>query len=226
LAGTAVIDIDERVLGWVRDAIDVTAVLAAPTPKASPGVSVHLLDVEELHPRRGADPAPRQAWLRYLVVPTSSDVASAHEQLARLLVAAMDRDDLEVVYGALSPELWIAFDVPPQAALVVRALLEIPRDDPPAELVRQPLVIEPAFMGSFAGVVLGPGDHPILDATVELQSGVRARTDVRGRFRLPVTPSLRDGTATLTIRSRGRTYRVRATQTDEPLVVRLDLQED
>ncbi len=68
-----------------------------------------------------------------------------------------------------------------------------------------------------SGLVMGPGGKPLPGASVTV--GVRAaRTDARGRFKLPVTR----GDATATITARGMESQVRAIVPGEPLLVLLE----
>jgi hypothetical protein len=193
------------------------------------GVNLHLLALAGHPPLRGAGRPPIQAKLRYLVTAWAPTASEAHRLLDSVLVAAAQRDDVEVVLEALDATTWLAMGIRPQAAL----LLDVPvRQELPVPVPRRVLGVPEvrfAAIGSLDGVLLGDQDVPVADAEVVLASPRRrAWTDSRGRFLLAGVP-VDGGPRHLRVSARGKTTTVDLSEGEVPgvpVIVRIDVLED
>ena len=186
--------IDDELVLWVKQALGdgVTPTLDPPTDSGSQSIHLYLLEVvNNPFPRSGAN-APYQPTLRYLVTTYAQDPREAHRLLTDLLYAAMQSPQYEVDLEPISHELWAAFHIAPRPAFILRAQLPHKEKCHPTKRVRQP---EPDMDSStpilpMYGLVLGPGEIPLMNARVELPNLFRsATTDHRGRFTLAGVPA-------------------------------------
>lgn len=219
-------DLDDRLLAWAREASGVPAVLGPPQPVVGgEGVAVHLLDVRPAPPDRSRTPPPLQAWVRYLVTVSAADTPSAHRLLGKLTLAALQREDLELVDERPDGAMWAAFGVPPGPSLTIRTLLRVERTVPAAPAVRQPLLVQPATMRPLAGAVVGPGDQPLMGARVGVPGSPDAvYTDTAGRFRLAGVLVPRPDRLLVSVKGRSFVVPLEAEGTD--VLVRVDPLED
>src|SRR5262245_27566205 len=162
-----------------------------PPTAAQPGtgVGLYLLGMESRPPLRGTEgPPPLQVGLRYLVTTWSDNPEQAHRLLGQLVLAALADADLEVDLEPLPAAFWAAFQVPPQPAFVLLAVLRQERPAPAVKLVRQ-LRLDSSGLAQLAGTVVGPEDVPLAAASVELPAlNLAAVTDWRGRFAVAAVP--------------------------------------
>jgi hypothetical protein len=100
---------------------------------------------------------------------------------------------------------------------------------PPTKYVRGPLLVSSTNVVSLYGRVVGPGDLPIPDALVELQSlELSERTDRKGYFRFATVPA-DPPKLVLRVVAKGRDVSVpveRPTSPGEPLIIHLELSGD
>jgi hypothetical protein len=222
--------IDDELILWVKQALgqDVTPTLAPPADSQTSSVSLYLLEVvNNPFPRSGAN-YPYQPTLRYLVTTHAQDPRKAHRLLAALLYAAFKKPEYEVELEPIPHDLWAAFHIAPRPAFILRAQLPHQEKGQPAQLVRQP---EPVMDSSapvvpMYGLVLGPGDVPLMNARVELPNLFRsATTDHRGRFTLAGVPAApKKKTLIIKARRQEKIIQIQRTGTpDEPEVIHLDL---
>jgi hypothetical protein len=161
--------------------------------------------------------------LRYLITSHAPDLEAAHRQLGDLLFAVMENAEYEIDLEPLPPALWTSFGIAPQPAFMLKVLLQRERPEPEVKYVTSPLVVTGAPITTVYGIVLGPGDVPIMGAHVEYPTLNRSvYTDAHGRFRLPGVP----GTSVpkeLRVTAKGHEQRVsanQATSESDPLVIR------
>jgi hypothetical protein len=84
-------------------------------------VSLYLLDLLPETRERNSRQRRLQATVRYLVTVATERPEEQHRILGELLFAAMDSSLLEIESAPQPVDLWRAFGVSPQAALVIRA---------------------------------------------------------------------------------------------------------
>ncbi|MBI5667942.1 MAG: DUF4255 domain-containing protein [Chloroflexi bacterium] len=217
---------DKRLREWAESVLDGTTVTFAPPAADQSGqaVSLYLMEFDTAPPPRGMTRPPLQFTLVYLVTAQGYEPDEAHRLLGELIFAALDSTEFEVDLKPLPYAAWTAFGVPPQPSFFLRALARRDRPEPEIKYVRRPLVIHTSPLASLEGVVLGPGDIPLVGARVEVP-GMQARTqtDSHGRFTfssLPTDPPIQQ----LRIRAKGREQVVAIEpSTDRPLVIRFDL---
>jgi hypothetical protein len=215
--------VDERVKAWavgVAGQVDVS--MAPPAPgRQGTGVGLYLLGLQDRPPLRGQEgPLPLQIGLRYLVTTWSDTPERAHHLLGQLALAAMVDSEVEIEMEGLPVAAWAAFQLPPEPAFVLVAVLRQERPAPPSKLARQ-LHLRSSPMRQLAGTVVGPEDVPLAAASVELPAlQLAAVTDWRGRFAfaaVPADPAVKH----LVVRARGRVLAVDADlAATDPLTIR------
>lgn len=221
---------DAELESWIASVVEPATVSAGPpiTGAQGSGISLHLVALAAYPALRGARRPPIQAKLRYLVTAWGQTTAEAHRLLDAVLLAAEQRDGVDVELEVLDGATWLAMGVRPQAAfvLVVPVRQDIPRAA--QATVRADPEVHLGVMGSLDGVVLGDGDIPVAGAEVVLASPRRtAWTDRRGRFHLAGVP-VGAAALTLEVSARGRSTTVEASgspESDEPFIVRIELLE-
>jgi hypothetical protein len=213
---------DERMLEWARKIVpDVPVAIAAPPASDSDaGVGINLLSIAPVPAARGAKRPPLELALYYLVTTIAADEAEAHRWLGALAFDAMEVREWTISSEPLDAEVFRAFGVAPRPALVVRVPLRLERNDAEAPLVRRPLVLRTASTTDLAGIVTGPDDIPIANATLEIpELQLRTRTDDRGTFRFAQIPA--SSSIELVVRAKRHVRTVRA-QGGEPLHIRFE----
>jgi hypothetical protein len=184
-------EIDEQLESWVEQVLPRAEVAfdEIASARAEADVCLHLLELEHLPTPRGESRPSLQVRLSYLVTTGGQDPKEAHKRLGELLFAALADPSYEVRFESLSGSFWSAAKTAPRAAFVLSVPLRHPVDITPAELVREPLVVDGSAISSLSGIVLGPGDVPIPDAFIEIPSlALSTRTDRRGQFRFMAVP--------------------------------------
>lgn len=218
---------DNRLREWVETVLDDVTLTFAP-PGAAPsgqGVGLYLIAFDAAPPPRTPTRSPLQFTAVYLVTVWGyDDVEAAHRLLGDLLFAALDTNEFEVDLKPLADSAWAAFGVPPQPSFFLRALVRRDRPEPEVKLVRQPLIVHTTPMIGLRGVLLGPGDLPIVGAYIEISSlDIYTRTDNRGQFYfsgLPAQPRAQK----LTIRAKKRAMQVTVEPSDDqPVIIRFDI---
>jgi hypothetical protein len=234
--------IDRQLKQWVEKVLSASAIGETGTAEAVPpaafslappardpagcGVSCYLLELQDHPPARDTQRAPLQIALNYLVTAWAEQPEDAHRLLGRLVFAAMQEPEWEVLLAPPSETLWSALGVPPQPAFILSLPLRVERPAPPAPLVRQAIQLQAAPVTSLAGVVLGPGDIPLAGAIVELPALRQSRyTDHKGQFLFPMVPA-EPAEKKLNIKARGRERSVTISlpaEASTPLVIHFDL---
>lgn len=217
---------DTHLREWVESILEDVPVSFAP-PKAKQtghGISLYLIELDTAPPPRGNTPPPLQFTLVYLVTIWGYELDEAHRLLGELIFAALDATEFEIDLKPLPPAAWTAFGVPPQPSFFLRALARRDRPEPDIKYVRQPLVIRTTALATLDGVLLGPGDLPLVGARVEITKlGIYTRTNSRGQFHfggVPADPPAKQ----LYIRAKGREMHVTVEPSDgQPIVIRFDL---
>ena len=183
---------DTRLREWLAEKVAADVALSVGSPDApfpKEGVGFYLLEIIPAPAARSTPAPPFQILLRYLITTADLDVTVAHRLLGNLVFAALADDKIDVESAPVPLEMWRAFAVPPRPALVVRLPLRIEREQRLAPRVRQPLEMGGAALDTVLGVVIGPGDLPVMNARVEeLGTGVTTLTDYAGRFRFARLP--------------------------------------
>lgn len=179
---------------WVHSVGPISLSYAAPSGTANgPHVSIFLLDVLNApNPgtRTGDRAPPFQVLLRYLVSVVTDDPLESQRLLCNLLFRAQEHAEFEAELSAVSVEFWRAFNVPPRPAFLLRVPLRLEREQETAPRVRQVPELRHRRLRPLRGVVMGPGDIPVVDARVELPSArLATQTDSRGRFFFGGVPS-------------------------------------
>lgn len=183
--------VDQRLQDWIGSlAKPVRVSLSAPAEmQGKQGVSLHLLELLGNPPPRGVHRPPLSFSLRYLVTVWLDDAVKAHRLLGDLAFSAMEEKDLELEPGSVPLDAWQAFGVAPRPSFVLKVVLNKPRPEKLAPLVRGKMSVRFGAMRPLEGQVFGPGRVPIMAATVLLPSlQMTARTDYKGRFRFAAVP--------------------------------------
>jgi hypothetical protein len=121
-------------------------------------------------------------------------------------------------------EYWVALAAAPRPSFVIRVPLRRERPVPRAKLVTRRMVVHGSPMAVLHGVVLGPGEIPLMGAVVEVPAlSLSTRTGHDGRFAFAGVPS--DPPVKLRVRAKGREMFVVPLQprpAQEPLVIHFD----
>lgn len=223
--------IDLTIGNWIRNVLPGIAVSLRP-PLASEtgqGVGLYLLGLIPTAPGRGLRQPPTRIVLRYLVTTWADEQEKAHQLMGDLVFAALENAEIEVELEPVPLDVWTAFGVTPRPSFVLRVPLQRARTQEVAPPVRQPLVIKASPMRSLDGLVVGPGNIPLMNARVELPAlQLATETDFKGRFHFAAVPAEPRDTL-LRVRARGREFSVSANHTGnstEPLVIQLQLTEE
>jgi hypothetical protein len=226
-------EIDAGLADWVKEALGKEkAEITFGAPNGSPKettVTLSLVGVLPTPTPRTPSKPPLKLVLRYLVSVQAPDTGDAHRILGTLAFAAMERPEFELELGAPEATLWPAFGVPLRPSFAIRVPLLKARPELKARRVRYPLVIKTTPVRSIAGVVLGPGEIPVMGARVGIPGGGRpVETDHRGHFVIPGI--LRDfAPAALEVRAKGALETVALDPKSAPgdsLVIHLNSLED
>ena len=227
---------DDRMKQWAESVIaeslmhDISVNLGPPEVHTSgKGVGLYLLEVVPSSPFSNLKPAPLQLTLKYLVTAWSERFEEAHDALVRLLFAAMEDPELQVERTPPTTDLWRALGVLPQPALTVLVTLGRERPRSPVKLVTQPLRVELVARVAFHGQILGPGEIPLSDCSVEVPSlGLTTSSDREGRFAFAGVPS--ENVTHLVVSARGRQLAVDSKggypDSKAPMLIRFDRLED
>ena len=174
-------EVDARVKAWAEQILaglaqqrpqdfskTIPVALEAPHDAAGDGVSLYLLALAEKPPLQGAQRAPLQFCLRYLVTAWAEQPSRAHAMLGELLFAALEKPEYEVQLEDIPPAIWASFGIAPRPTFLLR--VPVSKERPPrlAQPVREPLRVEWIDTARVDGVVLGPGDSPLPGVRVAL----------------------------------------------------------
>jgi len=209
---------DVAVLDWVRTVITDSDVHLAPpdTQRNRMGIYVYLMALTEDPPLRGSGRAPLQIEAQYLITVQDTDPAMAHQRLDRLIFDALRQPIFEVTFTALTPQLWSAFNLIPQPAFVLCLSIAVEQPLPAVPIVLEPPSLEGVPMTTLRGVLLGPGEIPLANASVEYPSLQRkVQTNARGEFNLRAVP-LAPQQKALRIIAKGKTFEIVVEQPDQP----------
>ncbi len=177
---------------WIKSVVgSVEVILGSPVLlDGKRGVCLYLLALAESPATWIKRQLPRRVALRYLITAWAEDEKEAHSFLGKLLVAAMEKQEYEIDLTEVPATLWTAFGIAPRPAFMLYVPFSVEKPAPTPKLVQGPLVVHGSPIRSLHGIVLGPGDIPVVGAAVELPAlQLRGHTDVRGRFRFAAVPS-------------------------------------
>jgi len=184
--------VDNELIQWISGLPGSPSVVLNPPPlepTSTKGIHLYLLGLRHTPPQRGTN---RSSWpleLRYLVTAHGPDLLEAHQLLANVLIAAIERDGMEVESQPLPWEAWLALGAKPQPAFILCVPWVYEKQLPTARPVLEPLVINGGALVNLSGTVVGPGDKPLMYARVELPAlGLSSSTDHHGRFHFSGTP--------------------------------------
>jgi hypothetical protein len=218
--------VDQRLKDWVSGVLGATEVsLAAPSQAESgQGVGLYLMELVQTPAPRSVRRPPLQISLRYLVTAWAEEYEKAHRMLGVLMFAAMENSEFEVEQDPVPVSLWVALSVRPRPSFVLRLPLRRERPEPHVPLVRLPLVIKGSPMAGLHGLVLGPGDMPVMGARVEVPAlQLSTHTDPDGRFHFSAVPT-DPPVKLLMVRAKGQELSIKIDEAvgfDEPLLIRL-----
>ncbi|MGH2478848.1 MAG: carboxypeptidase-like regulatory domain-containing protein [Ktedonobacteraceae bacterium] len=218
---------DREVQAWIQEVVADAEVILGPPRQldGKHGVSLYLLALADPLPAWANWQAAQRIALRYLITTWATEEEEAHILLEKLVFAAMEKREYELSLTELPVALWTALGIAPRPGLTLWVPCSLAQPEQAIKLVRGPLVMHGAPVRSLHGIVLGPGDVPIVGAGVELPAlQLRGHTDTRGRFHFATVP----GTAQpfqLIVKAKGRRQSViveQSTSDKEPLTIRFD----
>ncbi len=218
---------DDQLKDWAGQVLKgVRVSFAAPAESSdAEQISFHLLEIAQDPPARTLRRAPLQVRLRYLVTTTAKEPSAAHRLLGELLFAALARTDVEVDEAPVPVDVWAALKVAPRAAFMLQVPFTRELPEVRGPLVTKPMVQRAVVGSALHGVVLGPQDFPLANATVEVPSlSLSAKCDPKGRFTFANVPS--SPPVQLRVRAKGdvQTFTAPASL-DGPMTIRFQLKE-
>lgn len=223
-------EVDGRLTDWARSVLQSADVSFAAPNEVDKGkvVIMYLMELVSTPPLRSGRRPPLQVSLRYLVTVRSDEPVDGHRMLGELMLAAMGNSEFEVEPDPVPVEVWRAFGVGPRPSFVLRVTVTLERREDLAPLVRKPLVVKRSPIARLQGVVCGPGDVPIMGATVELPVlGLTTKTDANGGFVFAAVPS-EPPAKTIRVKAKGKEVSVSADEAilkSQPLIIRLEKME-
>lgn len=216
---------DRAVQAWAQGVLTDAEVILGP-PRQFEGrqiVNLYLLALADPLPAWGSQPTTRRVALRYLVTTWGKTEEEAHVLLGKLVFAALEKREYELNLTELPTTLWAAFGMVPRPAFTLWVPCAIEQPTPVVKLVHGPLVVQGAPIRSLQGVVLGPGDIPLVGAGVELPAlQLRSQTDTHGRFSFATVPGGAQPFQ-LVVKAKGRRQSVTvepSTASQEPFTIR------
>lgn len=219
--------VDQLLEAWVKDVLgDVTFTLASPDQALGDRVvSCYLYALAHNPPLRTQERPPLQLALRYLITTFAEDPQEAHALLGRLAFSAMGHAEWELELDAISPDYWEALHLPPLPSFVISVPVRQERGEAPIARVLQPLEIQVAPMASLHGVLLGPDDVPVPDASVMLLSPqLWTTTNQDGHFSFPAIPA-EPGSRRLRVRAKGAEFDLEVEQPltgEQPVMIHVN----
>lgn len=222
--------IDSTLRTWIGSVLgDVDVSLAPPGGCAEQNcISLHLLDLLQAPPAELGRSKYFSLSLRYLITAWHQDPAVAHRWLGELVFAAAEHADFELELEPLAAEAWSAFGAAPRPSFLLRVPLEQARETQPVRRITELPIIQDRVLARFEGVLLGPGDLPVVGARIEIPGIDRhAVSDRNGYFCLTAIPA-DPVRKTLRIRAKGRELATTAEHRPNqpaPVTIHLDLTE-
>lgn len=216
-----------ELIGWTQEVLPDRAVVARSLSDrdCGEGVDLRLIGLAPHAAPRAASP-PLILTVDYLLTVRAADPIVEQTGAVRLLFAAMEHDETEVVLDRDALTLCADLSLPPGPGFVLRTMVSIARSRQAerAGLVRFPLNIVSGELGVLQGSVLGPGDMPVAGAVVRLEGLDRsAQTDALGRFRLHGPVGGKGRPVRLNVRARGVEMDSEV-DTGSPVILRLPLE--
>ena len=127
----------EALRDWVAGVVGGAEVVLG-SPIAGGAVAVHLLGLTQ---RKGSGPLPRGLAARYLIAVDGGAEVPALQYLGDLVLAGLERGDLDLDLDGPDPTWWSAIGCAPQPSVVVAVPLRPPPPGERAPVVREPLVL-------------------------------------------------------------------------------------
>lgn len=183
---------DRDLQAWIQSVIPEIGIVLAPPQQmiGKQGVSLYLLALAKPSPAWMNRQPTSQITLRYLITTWAANDEEAHRLLGKLIYAVMEKREYELDLTELPAPLWAALGIAPRPSCTLIAPLAFVQPEPVSHLVQGPLVVRGAPIKSLHGVVLGPGNIPVVGASVELSAlSLRSHTDAHGCFHFSSVPA-------------------------------------
>jgi hypothetical protein len=182
-----------RLVSWLAGAVSVPVRVGPPAGTGASGPEVSVWPVALLPERAvhgsGQAREPFRFQVRYLVT-AGGPVEQLSTVLDQVLVAAVRAGDLTPRLDPVPPQLWLALQVAPQAAIHIDVPTQVARPVPPVPVVRSPLRVQDIPLRPLHGRVLGPQDTPMSGVRVEVvATGGSTYTDADGGFSFTALPA-------------------------------------
>jgi hypothetical protein len=131
----------EALRDWVAGVVGGAEVVLGSPTTADAAIAVHLLGLTQ---RNGSAPLPRGLAARYLIAVDGSAAVPALQNLGDVVLAGLERGDLDLDLDGPDPTWWSAIGAAPRPSVVVTVPLRPPRPTERAPVVREPLVLRVA----------------------------------------------------------------------------------
>jgi hypothetical protein len=197
----------------------------ASEPERQPAIGFRLLRVLPDASACGArNPAPLRIRLGYIATAWAKDPVEMHRILGALAFEAMEMPGWNLDSEQAGPEWWQALGLPLRPSLFVWIPATRERVVRRAPLVRAGLVLSGSPLRPLAGLVLGPGNIPLMDVLVEIPAWkLSTRTGPEGQFQFSAVPANRPVGA-IRVHAKGREKVInleRVFACEEPLRIQL-----
>lgn len=187
--------INEQIKSWLNDIVEnIDISFCSPTNyHDKEQISIYLSSLE--HMVGNTNPACTQIKLTYLVTFSCVSDERVHAIVSSLLMSGDGHPLFTIIPDILSDNYWRALKVIPQPLFSISCMLEIPRKQREAPLVKEEPNIVTTPTSHIYGIVLGDKNKPMSRCRLELKSHNRSvLTDHHGCFELgqvsSATPSI------------------------------------
>jgi len=200
--------INEQIKLWLKDIVNNIEITFCPPKEYADNdqINIYLSSLE--HMMGNTNPSFTQIKLRYLITICCASDERVHTIASRFLKLGSGHPLFTIVPDTLSDDYWRALKVIPQPLFSITYIMEIPRQQSEAPLVKDQPNIVSSTMSHIFGTVVGDKNRPVSRCRLELQSQNRSvLTDYRGRFDLGQVSSASSSLINIYTRSDKRIFK-------------------
>lgn len=199
--------INEQIKLWLKDIVNnIEITFCSPKDYVdNDQINIYLSSLE--HMMGNTNPSFTQIKLKYLITISCASDERVHTIVSRLLESGSGHPLFTILPDTLSDDYWRALKVIPQPLFSITYILEVPRQQREAPLVKEQPNIVTTPMSHIYGTVIGDKNKPVSRCRLELQSQNRSvLTDHHGRFDLGQVSSASSSMINIYTRSDKRNF--------------------
>lgn len=200
--------INEQIKLWLKDIVNNNVEITFCSPKNQQDndqINIYLSSLE--HMMGNTNPSYTQVKLKYLITISCESDERAHDIVSSLLESGSGHPKFTLLPDTLPIDYWQALKVIPQPLFSLTYILEIPRKQRQAPLIKEEPNIVTTPVTRLYGTVLGEKNKPVSRCRLELKSHNRSvLTDYRGRFDLGPISSASSSIINIYTRSDNRNF--------------------